>query len=29
MPELPLGVVARAGDPVVIVIGHDTYEIPA
>lgn len=29
MPELPLGVVARAGDPVVVVIGDDTYEIPA
>jgi hypothetical protein len=27
-PERPLGVVARAGEPVVVLIGDDAYELP-
>lgn len=28
-PSRPLGVVARGGEPVVVLIGDDTYELPA
>lgn len=28
-PERPLGVVARGGEPVVVLIGDDSYELPA